>query len=207
MVSPRRASPGGGPQRPQPRVHPWARRSPMSRDAVRAPPRVAAHPRVAAARVRAALRRRPRRRPRRRVVHRARRPPRRLARARALYPTLHWESNASALPALDWNIPLDVVVVRRVRRPAQFLVNDPAYRRTAEGYATFGTPCAVCDERGALLCVFVTSAALPALERIADQARAALEEARRDLGPRTTFAVGSDYARDLLYRENAPREA
>ena len=63
----------------------------------------------------------------------------------------------------------------------------------------------MCDARGALLCVFVTSAALPALERVADQARVALEEARRDLKPRTTFAVGGDYARDPLYREKVRR--
>ena len=126
--------------------------------------------------------------------------------ARALYPTLHWETNESAKPALDWRaFPLDVVVVERVRKPAQFMVNDPAYRATAERYATFDTSCAVCDARGALLCVFVTSAALPALERVADQARVALEEARRDLKPRTTFAVGGDYARDPLYREKVRR--
>ncbi len=124
------------------------------------------------------------------------------AEARALYPTLHWEKNDSAHPHLNWTaFPLDILVVERVKAPAQFFVDDPDYPRVAHTYHLIRGSCVVCDRAGSIMNVFLTSADVPSLEAVATQARSALACARDDLKPRTSFAVGGDYTRDPLYRK------
>jgi hypothetical protein len=113
--------------------------------------------------------------------------------AELIYPKLHWEKNCEAGPHLDWaRFPLDVVCVRRTR-PANFLVDDPEYQRTAHAYPLVRASCVVCDERHAIVAVFVTEGALASLGPLAEQARAALGEAARDLKPRRSFAIGGNY--------------
>ena len=122
--------------------------------------------------------------------------------ARVLYPTLHWDRNESRQPMLNFReYPLDVLVVSsRVAKPASFFVDDPAYARTAHTYPLVSRSCVVCDERGGILDIYLTSAEVASLNTISTQARAALEEAKCDLKPRSSFAVGGDYGhRDPEY--------
>ena len=125
------------------------------------------------------------------------------AEARAWYARLYWDTNdAPGLPVDVRRYPLDVVIATRVRsKPAEFFVSDPAYQKTAATYSLIRNSCIVCDERGSIMAVFVTATAIPEMHAVARQARVALEEAKRDLRARHSFAVGGDYTRDPDYRE------
>lgn len=128
------------------------------------------------------------------------------AEAREWHAKLFWETNDSGAPPVDVRrFPLDVVVVERVRKPDDFFVSDPAYQRTAARYKLIKGSCVVCDPSGSIMAVFVTATAIPALNTLAAQARVALEEAKKDLRPRHSFAVGGDYTRDPDYREKTKR--
>lgn len=120
--------------------------------------------------------------------------------ARSIYPQLYWEKNDSRQPHLDFHrFPLDILVVDRVSKPDQFFVDDPKYQKTASTYHLIKGSCVVCDRRGSIMNVFLTSKDVPSLERVSTQARKALEEAKEDLKPRHSFAVGGDYTRDPDY--------
>ena len=122
--------------------------------------------------------------------------------AREWYSKLVWDTNDSPGPPVDVaRYPLDVVIATRVRTPQQFFVDDPAYQRTARTYRLIRNSCIVCDPRGSVMAVFVTATAIPQMHRVARQAREALEEAKRDLKARHSFAVGGDYTRDPDYRD------
>lgn len=118
------------------------------------------------------------------------------ARARAIYPHLHWEKNDSTKPALNWTaFPLDILVVSGKVKPApQFAVNDANYRRVTNKYFLITGSCVVCDDTYSILDVFLTSADMSSLNTLATQGRIALDEARRDLKPRESFALGGDYS-------------
>lgn len=122
--------------------------------------------------------------------------------AKQWYSKLYWDTNdAPGLPVDVTRYPLDVVIATRVPKPEQFFVNDPKYQQTTRDYRLIRNSCIVCDERGSIMAVFVTATAIPQMHRVARQARAALEEAKRDLKARHSFAVGGDYTRDPDYRE------
>ena len=122
--------------------------------------------------------------------------------AKEWYSKLFWDTNDEAARAVDTNrYPLDIVIVARVKKPAQFFVDDPEYQKTAKTYRLIRNSCIVCDESGSIMAVFVTASALPEMHRVAEQARVALEDAKRDLKARHSFAVGGDYTRDPEYRE------
>ena len=119
-----------------------------------------------------------------------------------IYKKLYWEKNDSDHPHLNWEeFPLDILVVNRVKKPAQFFVDDPQYQEVTKMYKLINTSCVVCNPKGSIMCVFITANALPSLNQLATQARTALEEAKRDLKPRHSFGVGGDYARDPDYSE------
>lgn len=122
--------------------------------------------------------------------------------AREWYARLYWETNDAPGPPVDTaRYPLDVVIVEtRVRKPEKFAVNDPRYQQRTRTYALLKHSCIVCDARGSIMAVFVTATAIPEMRAVARQARVALEEAKRDLKPRETFAVGTDYTRDAAFR-------
>lgn len=118
------------------------------------------------------------------------------------YQKLYWDTNdGTEMPVDVGRFPLDVVVATRVKKPAEFFVNDPEYQRVTKTYKLIRNSCIVCDERGSIMAVYVTATAIPELDRVARQARAALEEAKTDLKPRHSFAVGGDYTRDADYRD------
>ena len=122
--------------------------------------------------------------------------------AREWYSKLYWDTNDNTSLPVDVNkYPLDVVIVTRVRKPEEFFVSDANYEKTAKSYRLIRNSCIVCDERGSIMAVFVTATAIPEMRTIARQARVALEEAKRDLKARHSFAVGGDYTRDPHYRE------
>ena len=128
------------------------------------------------------------------------------AEARAIYPLLYWEANESpSRAAVDYaRLPLDVLVVERHKGAPKFFVDDPSYRKTTDGYQLIDASCIVCTrvkERYSIVCVFVTERAVPSFGALCDDARAAQREARANLVPRHSFAVGGDYARDPDYRE------
>lgn len=119
-----------------------------------------------------------------------------------MYRRLHWEGNDSSPEAVNTRrFPLDILVVKRVRPAESFMVNDPGYARVTSTYRRISSSCIVCDEAGSIVCVFVTSDALPALNSLSTQARTAQQDAAEHLIARHSFAVGGDYARDPEYRE------
>lgn len=128
------------------------------------------------------------------------------AEARRVYPQLHWSDNDSSKPPVNWKkLPLDILVVDKEKKAESFFVDDGAYAKTTRAYTLLSSSCIVCDASYSIVCVFVTEAAVPSLRRLQRDARAALEEARRDLKPRHSFAVGGDYTRDPDMKEKRAR--
>lgn len=122
--------------------------------------------------------------------------------AKEMYGKLHWDGNTSTEPAVNTkDFPLDVLVVKRVKRAESFFVNDPQYESVTRSYRLLDQSCIVCDENGSILCVFVTKQALPSLGLLYVQAKKAQEEAEANLVARHSFAVGGDYTRDASYRD------
>ena len=126
------------------------------------------------------------------------------AEAREWYSKMYWDTNDNASPPVDvTRYPLDVIIVSRVKKPADFFANDPNYETTVKTYRLIRGSCIVCDETGSIMSVFVTATAIPEMHTVARQARVALEEAKRDLKARASFALGGDYQRfgQKEYRE------
>ena len=124
------------------------------------------------------------------------------AEAQEWYSKMYWDTNDNVgLPVDVKRYPLDVVIVSRVKKPAEFFVNDPNYEKTARSYRLIRNSCIVCDEKASIMAVFVTANAIPEMHTVARQARVALDEAKRDLKARHSFAVGGDYTRDPDYRD------
>lgn len=123
--------------------------------------------------------------------------------AREMYRKLHWKGNTSDLPAVNTDaLPLDVVIVDRIKPAPSYFVQDPSYVQDVSKYRLLTSSCIVCDPTGSLVCVFVTATAMPTLRALFDQARDAQTSAAKDLVVRRSFAVGGDYARDARYRVN-----
>lgn len=132
--------------------------------------------------------------------------------ANAIYPRLFWEKNetSSHLPVDYKRLPLDLLIVKRRAGAPSFFVDDPAYKKTVAKYRLLDASCIVCTpktnrttkEKGySIICVFVTEVTVPSFARLHDDARRAQDEARENLKPRHSFAVGGDYARDPDYKD------
>jgi len=98
--------------------------------------------------------------------------------AQEWYSKMYWDTNDNVgLPVDVKRYPLDVIIVSRVKKPAEFFVNDPNYEKTAKSYRLIRNSCIVCDEKASIMAVFVTAKAIPEMNTVARQARIALEEA------------------------------
>ena len=67
--------------------------------------------------------------------------------AQSWYQRLYWDTNdGTEMPVDVGRFPLDVVVATRVKKPAEFFVNDPEYQRVTKTYKLIRNSCIVCDE-------------------------------------------------------------
>jgi len=123
------------------------------------------------------------------------------AKAKEIYPRLYWKNNNSKCMPFDWKtFPLDIIVVEKTPPDRFDLRDSKKYVSVTNKYRLIETSCVVCEHDFSIICVFVTCKALPSLNELSSQARIAQEEARKDLKPRHSFAVGGNYTTDPEYK-------